>query len=832
VSSRRVIDWLVPPRADARVAARARIVARSLLTISAVVSLLLVAFFAVRSRPSTLELTLFAVAIMTPVGAAVALRFVSRPTEVLLLTNLLGSAYVAVWAFATGGVLSAAVPWLIALLATLGTFGRARLLLAAFAIDILLLVALYWATVRELLPPNLVPAEEAALLAFIGQLSSLVVVAMAARIVLRARVAASASIQRGEQRLHRIVNGMPAAIAHIDYTESTPHYSFVNRRYAERFGRTDEAVGGMGVPELLGDEAYRRIEPHLQQVRRGEAAEYDLALPMPDGSTRYDRSYLLPDRAEDGSVQGAYIFAIDDSERKRALLALELSQTRLAEAQAMAQVGNWEFDLQTERLEWSDEVYHICGHRPRSFAPFFTAHYMAATHVDDRPRLAAALEQILATSAPQQLEHRIQRPDGVERTVEVRAEVLRTDSAGRIVKLVGIIQDVSERKLIEQQLIAAKEAAESASRAKSVFLANMSHEIRTPMNGVIGMADLLLQEPLAERARHYARTIQRSGRALLGVLDDILDLSKIEAGRLDLESASFNLQVMLRELQDLFGEAARLKNVTLRVTVAADLPRWVTGDVVRLRQVLLNLVSNAVKFTTHGTIDVDACRESDGALRFSVRDTGIGIAADKQTQIFEAFAQAEQGTTRRFGGTGLGLSIARELVRLMGGEIGLQSSPGEGSCFWFQVRLPEATAPAEARRRAVAGSFAGRRVLIAEDDPVNAEVTRATLEHYGIDVVLVPDGEQAVTEQARQPFDLVLMDCQMLQMDGLEATRLIREAEKLRGTQRTPVVALTAHAMAGYRDECLQAGMDDYLVKPFKAEALRQMLGRWLNDQP
>ncbi|MEF8769859.1 MAG: ATP-binding protein [Candidatus Accumulibacter phosphatis] len=702
MSSRRFIDWFVPPRADARVAARARIVARSLLTISAVVSLLLVAFIVVRSRPSTLELTLFAVAILTPVGAAAAIRFVSRPTEVLLLTNLLGSVYVVVWAFATGGVLSAAAPWLIALLATLGTFGRARVLLAAFAIDILLLFALYWATVCGLLPPNLVPAEEAALLAFIGQLSSLVVVAMAARIVLRARAADSTSIRRGEQRLQRIVNGMPAAIAHADYTESMPRYSFVNRRYAECFGRTAEAVGGMGVPELLGDEAYCQIEPHLQQVRRGEAAEYDMALPMSDGSTRYDRTYLLPDRAEDGSVQGAYIFAIDDSERKR----------------------------------------------------------------------------------------------------------------------------------IEQQLIAAKEAAESASRAKSAFLANMSHEIRTPMNGVIGMADLLLHEPLAERARHYARTIQRSGRALLGVLDDVLDLSKIEAGRLDLESACFDLPAMLRELQDLFGETARLKNVTLRVTAAADLPRWVTGDVVRLRQVLLNLVSNAVKFTTHGTIDVDACREADGALRFAVHDTGIGIAADKQAQIFEAFAQAEQGTTRRFGGTGLGLSIARELVRLMSGEIGVQSSPGEGSCFWFRVRLPEATAPAAAGRRAVAGSFAGRRVLVAEDDPVNAEVTRATLLHYGIDVVLVPDGEQAVTEQARQPFDLVLMDCQMPRMDGFEATRRIREVEKLRGTQRTPVVALTAHAMAGYRDECLQAGMDDYLVKPFEAAALRQMLGRWLNNQP
>ncbi|EXI67430.1 MAG: putative diguanylate cyclase [Candidatus Accumulibacter adjunctus] len=441
MSGRGVIDWFVPPAADARVAARARVVAGSLLTISAVVSLLLLVFIGLRSRPSTLELGLFAVAIMTPVGAAIAIRYVSRPTEVLLVTNVLGSAYVAVWAFASGGVLSAATPWLIALLATVGTFGRARVLLVAFAIDVALLTGLYWATGRDLLPASVVPAEEAALLAFIGQLSSLAVVAMAARLVLRARAEAQASIRHGEQRLQRIVNGMPAAIAHADCSGSVPRYSFVNRRYAERFRRTAESVGGMAMPELPGDEVYRGILPHLQQVWRGEAVEYDVALPTTDDGTRYDRMYLLPDRADDGSVQGAYIFGIDDSERKRALLALEHSQQKLAEAQAMAHVGNWEFDLETDRMEWSDEVYRICGLEPRCFTPYFAADYVAATHAEDRPQLATAVAQLLATSLPQRLEHRIVRPDGAERTVEVRAEVMRTDAGGRIIRLVGVVQD-------------------------------------------------------------------------------------------------------------------------------------------------------------------------------------------------------------------------------------------------------------------------------------------------------------------------------------------------------------------------------------------------------
>lgn len=831
MTGKQALDWFVPPhaRANARLAANGRSVAGSLLTISAVLSLVLVVFLLVRSRPSTVELAVFAAAVATPVLAAVCIRFVANPTGILLLTNLAGIAYVAIWAAVTGGVLSVAVPWLIALLATLGTFGKARVLLVAFAADALVLVGLYLGSARGLLPQSPVAEAEAMTLALIAQISSLAVVAMAAKIVVRARAAARESLRQGEKRLQQIVDGLPASIAYADYTGSVARYSFVNRRFAERFGKAPADIAGRAVVDVLGEEVYRDVAPHLQRVLQGEAVEYDRALPTADGTTRYDRVYLVPDWAEDGAVQGAYIFGIDDSERKRALLALEGSEAKLAEAQAMAHVGNWEFDLETDRLTWSDEVYRICGHEPRSFTPFFRTDYVAATPVEDRPKLAEALAQVLATGAAQRLEHRVVRPDGDERTVEVRAQVLCTDLAGRISTLTGVVQDVSERKQIERELIAAKEAAEAASKAKSAFLANMSHEIRTPMNGVIGVAELLLTEALEARARHYAETIQRSGRALLGVLDDVLDLSKIEAGRLELESVRFDLPELVREMSDLFGEAARAKGARLVVSVAPAVPRWVEGDLVRLRQVLLNLVSNAVKFSARGIIEIELRHDGDGdgALRFAVRDQGLGIAPDKQARIFDAFAQADQGTTRRFGGTGLGLSIARQLVRLMGSDIGLHSTPGEGSCFWFCLRLPE-VAPPVAERRVSVESFANQRVLVAEDDPVNAEVTRAVLQHYGVEVVMVGDGAQAVTAHARQRFALILMDCQMPGMDGFEATRRIREAESASGAARTPVVALTAHALAGYREQCLQAGMDDYLTKPFPAAALRDLLGRWL----
>jgi PAS domain S-box-containing protein len=610
VTGKQALDWFVPPhaRANARLAANGRTVAGSLLTISAVLSLVLVVFLLVRSRPSTVELAVFAAAIATPVLAAVCIRFVANPTGILLLTNLAGIAYVAIWAAVTGGVLSVAVPWLIALLATLGTFGKARVLLVAFAADALVLVGLYLGSARGLLPQSPVADAEAMTLALIAQISSLAVVAMAAKIVVRARAAARESLRQGEKRLQQIVDGLPASIAYADYTGSVARYSFANRRFAERFGKAPADIAGRAVVDVLGEEVYRDVAPHLQRVLQGEAVEYDRALPTADGTTRYDRVYLVPDWAEDGAVQGAYIFGIDDSERKRALLALEGSEAKLAEAQAMAHVGNWEFDLETDRLTWSDEVYRICGHEPRSFTPFFRTDYVAATPVEDRPKLAEALAQVLATGAAQRLEHRVVRPDGDERTVEVRAQVLCTDLAGRISTLTGVVQDVSERKQIERELIAAKEAAEAASQAKSAFLANMSHEIRTPMNGVIGVAELLLTEALEERARHYAETIQRSGRALLGVLDDVLDLSKIEAGRLELESVRFDLPELVREMSDLFGEAARAKGARLVVSVAPAVPRWVEGDLVRLRQVLLNLVSNAVKFSARGIIEVELRR--------------------------------------------------------------------------------------------------------------------------------------------------------------------------------------------------------------------------------
>ncbi len=400
------------------------------------------------------------------------------------------------------------------------------------------------------------------------------------------------------------------------------------------------------------------------------------------------------------------------------------------------------------------------------------------------------------------------------------------------------IRNITVRKQTEQALVAARVSAEAANRAKTQFLTNMTHEIRTPMNGIMGMAEILQREPLNDTAQSYVEKIHRSGRALLGVINDVLDFSKIETGTLDMERVVFDLPQVLRDVYDLYEESARAKNIDLHCEAPRTLTPFVFGDPSRLRQMLSNLVANAVKFTENGRIEMRATPEGADQVRFEVRDTGIGIALEKQNAIFDAFSQADGSTTRRFGGAGLGLTITRQIVQLMGGKIGVTSEPGKGSCFWFTISLPRSAqrttmndtlnlptaAAAIARPR-----FDGKRILLVEDDESNAEIATVLLELLGPKVQLAANGALAVAAYRNGIFDLVLMDCQMPVMDGLEATRQIRALEQVSG-QHTPIVALTAHSFAGYREECIAAGMDDYMTKPVSTENFREMLGRWIGD--
>jgi PAS domain S-box-containing protein len=648
---------------------------------------------------------------------------------------------------------------------------------------------------------------------------------------------------RASERQHRMLfehNPQPM----FAYERATLRIVAVSDSAVASYGYSREECLTLTIKDVMPREDHESLERFLETTIGGEHPGFVEAEPWrhryKDGTT-IDVEVSGDDLDLDGrSCRILLCQNVTERNKASAELALAREQLRASERQHRMLFEHnpqpvWVYDRNTlEIVAASDTAVASYGYSreevrsmtskdlrpPEDVVSYLT--YLETTTGKERLGFAAAQP------------HRHQYKDGTIIDVEVTSDDLTLD--GRECRM-AICQNVTERNRAAADLAAARDHAVEASNTKSAFLANMSHEIRTPMNGVIGITELLLDTQLTDEQREYANQVVRSGELMMAIINDILDVSKIEAGHLELDVSDFDLHETITQACAVAGLQANAKGVRLDVHIADAVPQCVRGDRQRLRQVLSNLLSNALKFTTDGSIvvAVSATPQPHGGARSRVEiaDTGIGIDPAELDRMFEPFTQADASTTRNYGGTGLGLAIARELVELMGGTIGAASEPGRGSSFWFELALSAPVAPngrlPPPGDVGIAASplwSTAPRVLVAEDSPVNQIVAVAALERCGCTVDVVGDGRQALKALSAQRYDAVLMDCQMPEMDGYEATTELRRRED--GDHHTPVIAMTAHAMDGDREKCLEAGMDDYISKPMRREQLIETLRRWI----
>jgi PAS domain S-box-containing protein len=637
-------------------------------------------------------------------------------------------------------------------------------------------------------------------------------------------------------------------------------YLACNRRFEAFFGAPEKAIVGKTDHDFIDRELADLFRAHdAIAMKKGAASinEEEVTFAS-DGHRELLETTKAPMRDTAGNLVGVLGIGHDITEHRAVADKLVTQQRRLQSILDGTDVGTWEWNVQTGATVFNERWAEIIGYRLAELEPISIQTWIDSVHPDDLERSNHLLEAHFAGRSDfYDCEVRMRHRDGHWVWVHDRGRVATRTSDGKPLLMAGTHQDITFRKETEVELTRyrqqledlvqertaeldkARIAAEAANRAKSAFLANMSHELRTPMNGVLGMIELASRRMSDPRGLEQLRKAKESAEHLLGVLNDILDISKIEADRLSLETVRFTLADVLRKLVGLLGHRAEEKRIELAVDIEPELGRIpLLGDPLRIGQVLLNLTGNAIKFTEQGSIVLRGRVLDDGPagvhLRIEVADTGIGIAPADLDRLFAAFEQADGSTTRRYGGTGLGLAISKRLVTMMGGEIGVESAPGRGSTFWFTVRLGRDAEPVAAPSVAVhdgaealvKARFSGCRVLLAEDEPVNQEVSRCLLEGAGLVVDLAEDGRQAIDLARRNCYAVILMDMQMPVMNGVDAAQAIRALPE---HARTPILAMTANALDEHRQVCLAAGMNDHIAKPVVPEMLFETLLKWMS---
>ena len=656
-----------------------------------------------------------------------------------------------------------------------------------------------------------------------------------------------AALKASEAHFRTLVETTPEWIWTIDAGQ---RYTYASPRVFDLIGYTPEEVTGRTPFEFLPAAEAARMQKHFGEIeaQRKSFARLETIHMHKDGHEVATESNGTPIFDEAGEFCGYQGTTSDVTERKSA--EDQLRKLSLAVEQSPESILITDLNA---RIEYANDAIarisgysreELIGRNPRMLQSGKTP-----------PETYAQMWRSLRRGESWRGTLYNRRKDGSEYIEFAIITPLRRPD-GEIGHYVAVKEDVTEKKRIGDELNAhrqhlellvdartkeleeARRQAEAANLSKSAFLANMSHEIRTPMNGILGMANILRREGVTPQQAQRLDTIDTSAQHLLSVINDILDLSKIEAGKFTLEETPVSFPSLLHIITSILSERVKAKGLRLRVKTAAFPPNLV-GDPTRLQQGLLNFATNAVKFTEHGdvTLHLKLQEETDDAVlaRFEVEDTGIGITPEVQARLFSAFEQADNSTTRSYGGTGLGLAITRRLAKLMGGDSGVESTPGVGSCFWFTARLKKGEAPVVAAVAISADAaqtlrqrHAGARILIADDEPINREIAMLQLEAAGLAIDVAADGAEAVAMAKQTAYAAILMDMQMPKLDGLDATRQIRE---LAGHVGTPIIAVTANAFAEDKVRCMEAGLNDFLIKPFQPESLYSMMLRWL-DRP